>query len=91
MLAIWDKWGVRYPVTVLQLDQCQVVQVKTEEENGYTALQLGVGEAKVKRVNKPLLGHFKAQLGAVEGVDDIHVSRKLMEFKVNFYSSIIYQ
>jgi large subunit ribosomal protein L3 len=81
MLAIWDKWGVRYPVTVLQLDQCQVVQVKTEEENGYTALQLGVGEAKVKRVNKPLLGHFKAQLGA-DGSEDIHVSRKLMEFKV---------
>lgn len=84
MLAIWDKWGVRYPVTVLQLDQCQVVQVKTEEENGYTALQLGVGEAKVKRVNKPLLGHYKAHLGSVEGAspDDIHVSRKLMEFKV---------
>lgn len=50
MLAVWDAWGTRIPVTVLQLDNCQVVQVKTDETNGYTSLQLGVGEAKLKRV-----------------------------------------
>ena len=82
MLAVWDKWGIRYPVTVLQLDHCQVVQAKTEAENGYTALQLGVGEAKVKRVSKPLLGHFKQQLTTSDSSAPVHVSRKLMEFKV---------
>jgi large subunit ribosomal protein L3 len=51
MLAIWDTWGVRVPVTVLHLDACQVVQVKSDEANGYTAMQLGVGEAKASRVN----------------------------------------
>jgi len=60
MLAIWDRWGVRIPVTVLHLDSCQVIQVKTEEKNGYTALQLGVGEAKLKRVNATVTGHYRA-------------------------------
>jgi large subunit ribosomal protein L3 len=74
MLAIWDKWGARHPTTVLQLDGCQVVQAKTEETNGYTALQLGVGEAKLKRVNMPLAGHY-TKAGVVP-------KRKLMEFRV---------
>ena len=64
MLTIWDKYAVRHAVTVLQLDNCQVVQVKTDDLNGYTALQLGVGEAKLKRVNKALLGSFFTHLGS---------------------------
>ena len=99
MLAIWDKWGVRYPVTVLHLDSVQVIQVKTESDNGYTALQLGIGEAKIKRVNKPLLGHYKSAAAAATTVStpatpelasstlastsSMVVNRKLMEFKVN--------
>ena len=63
MLTIWDKYAVRHAVTVLQLDNCQVVQVKTDDLNGYTALQLGVGEAKLKRVNKALLGFLFTHLG----------------------------
>ena len=62
MLTIWDKYAVRHAVTVLQLDNCQVIQVKTDDLNGYTALQLGVGEAKLKRVNKALLGSFNGGL-----------------------------
>lgn len=41
MLSVWDKWGRRHPATVLQLDNCQVVQIKQEETEGYTALQVG--------------------------------------------------
>lgn len=79
MIAVWDKWGERYPCTVLHLDECQVVQVKTEETDGYTALQLGVGEAK--RKNKiSVLGHYEKHLGADS--DDIVISRKLSEFRV---------
>lgn len=92
MLGVWDKWGVRYPVTVLHVDNCQVVQVKTEENNGYTALQLGVGEAKVKRLNMPQKGHFKAAAEAGFKHVDVHnnnmdadfvPNRTLMEFKVS--------
>jgi large subunit ribosomal protein L3 len=61
-------------VTVLKVDQCQVVAVRTAEKDGYTALQLGVGKAKVKNVGKPLRGHFaKAK---------IEPKRKLAEFRV---------
>jgi large subunit ribosomal protein L3 len=58
MLGIWDAWGVRIPVTILHLDACEVVQVKTDDENGYTALQLGVGEAKASRVNVSIIYHI---------------------------------
>lgn len=78
MLAIWDSWGTRIPVTVLQLDACEVVQVKTNETNGYTALQLGIGEAKVKNVSKPLSGHY-AKAGVAP-------KRRLEEFRVIIFS-----
>jgi hypothetical protein len=41
MTGTWDRWGTRIPLTVLQIDRCQVVQVKTADTDGYTALQLG--------------------------------------------------
>ena len=74
MLPLWDKWGERHATTVLHLDTCQVVQVKTDETNGYTALQLGVGEAKLSRVNITTAGQY-AKAGLVP-------NRKLMEFRV---------
>lgn len=74
MLAIYDKWGARIPVTVLQLDNCEVIQTKLPETDGYCALQLGVGESKVKNVNKPLLGHFN-KAGVIP-------KRKVAEFRV---------
>ncbi len=58
MVAIWDKWGVRYPATVVQLDNCVVLQQKTFETNGYNALQLGVGEAKLKNVGITTQGQY---------------------------------
>ena len=82
MLAIFDKWGIRHPCTVLQLDMCQVVQAKSVENEGYTALQIGIGESKLKNVRKPLLGHFAEQFGEKINSKDIIASRKLMEFKV---------
>lgn len=74
MLALFDKWGERHAATALQLDNCQVVQVKTEDTDGYNAVQLGVGEAKLSRVNKPLSGHFQK--------NSLTPNRKLMEFRV---------
>jgi large subunit ribosomal protein L3 len=74
MTRIFAEDGSHVAVTVLKVDNCQVVAQRTEEKDGYTALQLGVGKAKVKNVSKPMRGHFaKAKL---------EPKRKLAEFRV---------
>ena len=72
MTRIFTEDGSHVPVTVLQVDHCQVVAVRTEEKDGYTAVQLGVGKAKVKNVTQPMRGHYakakvepKAEAGRV--------------------------
>ncbi|KAF8934702.1 translation protein [Dissophora ornata] len=74
MTAMWDEWGIRIPVTVLQLEQCQVVQVLNEETHGYTALQIGSSDRSEKNVTKPMLGHFENS--------GVQPKRKLFEFHV---------
>jgi large subunit ribosomal protein L3 len=58
MTRVFTDEGTHVPVTVLQVDNCQVVAVRTEDKDGYTAVQLGVGSAKTKNVSKPQRGHF---------------------------------
>jgi large subunit ribosomal protein L3 len=58
MTRIFATDGTHVPVTVLQMDGCQVVAQRTEDKDGYTALQLGVGAAKAKRTSKQMRGHF---------------------------------
>jgi large subunit ribosomal protein L3 len=62
-------------VTVLKVDACQVVAVRTKERDGYTAVQLGVGQVKPSRVSKPMRGHF--------GKAKVEPKRKLAEFRVD--------
>jgi large subunit ribosomal protein L3 len=59
MTQIWDEQNRAVPVTVIQAGPCRVVQVKTPESDGYSAVQLSFGEVKPRRVNKPEAGHFK--------------------------------
>lgn len=59
MTQIFDDEGCRVPVTVIEAGPCSVVQRKTEETDGYEAIQIGFEEQKEHRVSKPLLGHFK--------------------------------
>ncbi|HEY8394756.1 MAG TPA: 50S ribosomal protein L3 [Thermaerobacter sp.] len=59
MTQIFDEEGRAVPVTVVQAGPCVVVQKKTEEKDGYRALQLGFGEVKESKVNKPMSGHFR--------------------------------
>jgi len=74
MTRIFDADGRHIPVTVLKIDNCQVTAVKTEESDGYTAVQLGAGKAKIKRVSKANRGHFaKAK---------VEPKKKLAEFRV---------
>eukprot|EP00475_Leptophrys_vorax_P009629 TRINITY_DN16373_c0_g1_i1.p1 TRINITY_DN16373_c0_g1~~TRINITY_DN16373_c0_g1_i1.p1 ORF type:complete len:276 (+),score=14.34 TRINITY_DN16373_c0_g1_i1:70-828(+) len=75
MTAMWDKWGVRIPVTVLWVDDNQVVQVKTAEKEGYTALQIGCGQKKPKQLTKPEVGHFRAA--------GVPLKRHVAEFRVS--------
>lgn len=74
MTRVFDDFGQHVPVTVLRLDDVRVVAQKTEEKDGYTALQLGYGKAKVKRTTKALRGHYaKAK---------VEPKRKLAEFRI---------
>jgi large subunit ribosomal protein L3 len=75
MTRIYTEAGEHVPVTVLKVENCQVVAQRTVEKNGYTALQLGVGKAKVKNVSKPMRGHF--------AVAQVEPKRKLAEFRVS--------
>lgn len=75
MTRVFTEDGTHVPVTVLKVDDCQVVATRTSERHGYTAVQLGFGGAKVKNVTKPMRGHFaKAK---------VEPKRKLAEFRVS--------
>ncbi|WP_395660368.1 50S ribosomal protein L3 [Aestuariivirga sp.] len=75
MTRIYTEEGVVVPVTVLKVDNCQVVAQKTSDRDGYTALQLGAGIPKIKRLTKAERGHF--------AVAKVEPKRKLKEFRVS--------
>jgi large subunit ribosomal protein L3 len=75
MTRIFTDAGEHVPVTVLKVDNCQVVAHRTKDKNGYTALQVGVGKAKVKNVSKAERGRF--------AVAKIEPKQKLAEFRVS--------
>ena len=75
MSRVFRDDGSHVPVSVLQVESCQVIAQRTVEREGYTALQLGVGTRKVKNVTKPERGHF-----AKAGVEP---KRKVAEFRVS--------
>lgn len=58
MSRIFEANGTHVPVTVLSVDNLQVVDVRTMERDGYTAVQLGTGAVKAKNVSKAMKGHF---------------------------------
>jgi large subunit ribosomal protein L3 len=74
MSRIFTDAGDHVPVTILQVEGCQVVAHRTQEKNGYTALQLGVGKAKVKNVSKAERGRF--------AVAQVEPKMRLAEFRV---------
>ena len=58
MTHFWDNWGAIVPCSVIQLDRCQVTQVKTLENDGVNSMQLGIGEKAAHKLNKAQVGHF---------------------------------
>ena len=75
MTQIFDETGKAVPVTVVEAGPCVVVQKKTVENDGYAALQLGYGDVKVQRVNKPMKGHFDKA--------DVACKKELKEFRLD--------
>ncbi|AMD59547.1 50S ribosomal protein L3 [Rhizobium pusense] len=75
MTRVYNDAGEHIPVTVLRLDNVQVVAQRTEDKNGYTAVQLGAGQSKVKNTTKALRGHFAAA--------NVEPKAKLVEFRVS--------
>ncbi|MCH7828063.1 MAG: 50S ribosomal protein L3 [Bacteroidetes bacterium] len=59
MSSIYGEKGRMIPVTAIQAGPCKVVTIRTQEKDGYEALQIGFGTRKEKNLNKPILGHFK--------------------------------
>jgi large subunit ribosomal protein L3 len=75
MSRVFTDEGNHVAVTVLRVDNCQVVAQRTQDKDGYTALQLGAGAAKVKNVTKPQRGHF--------AMAKVEPKAKLAEFRVS--------
>ncbi len=74
MMRLFTEAGEHIPVTVLQMEECQVVAQRTIERDGYTALQLGAGTRKAKNVTRAMRGHFAAA--------KVEPKAKVVEFRV---------
>lgn len=75
MSVVYSEDGSRIPVTLLHIDECEVVSIKNIERDGYTALQIGAVAKKLKNVSKPLRGHFAKS--------KVSPKRYLKEFRVS--------
>ena len=80
MTQIFDETGNAVPVTVVEAGPCVVTQKKTMENDGYEAIQVGFGDVKVSRVNKPMAGHFAKA--------DVAPKKTLKEFRLEDIASI---
>ena len=79
MTRVFGEDGSHIPVTVLKVDNCQVVAKRTHKTDGYNAIQVGVGTAKVKRVSKPMRGHFaKAEVEPKQRLQEFRVSEEAL-------------
>ena len=80
MTQIFDEAGNVIPVTVVEAGPCIVTQIKTVENDGYQAVQVGFGDVKVSRVNKPMKGHFDKA--------DVAPKKTLKEFRLDSIDGI---
>jgi len=80
MTQIFDENGKVIPVTVIEAGPCTVVQKKTEENDGYNAVQLGFQDVKERKLTKPQLGHIKKA--------GVSAKRYLKEFRLNDISAL---
>jgi len=84
MTSIYDSNGKNVACTIIEAGPCVVTQVRTEDNDGYTAIQLAYGDRKLKNTPKPLMGHFKAAgleepLHKVKEFRDMNLAKSLGE------------
>jgi large subunit ribosomal protein L3 len=79
MTQVWNEDNQIVPVTVVKIDPCHVVQVKTADSHGYNAIQVTVGEKDAKKLNKPEAGHFAAA--------GVQPGRQLLELRIDDVSA----
>lgn len=80
MTQIFDENGKVIPVTVVEAGPCPITQIKTVDNDGYQAVQVGFGDVKVSRVNKPMKGHFDKA--------DVAPKKTLKEFRLDSIEGI---
>ena len=80
MTQVFDEQGHAIPVTVVEAGPCTITQKKTKENDGYEAIQVGFGDVKVTRVNKPMKGHFDKA--------DVAPKRTLREFRFDDIAAV---
>ncbi|MCD7797027.1 MAG: 50S ribosomal protein L3 [Clostridiales bacterium] len=80
MTQIFDENGKVIPITVVEAGPCTVTQIKTVENDGYQAIQVGFGDVKASRVNKPMKGHFDKA--------DVAPKKTLKEFRLESIDGI---
>ena len=80
MSQIFDKEGKVIPITLIEAGPCLVVQIKTEEKDGYSAVQIGFGLKKEKKLKRPQIGHLKKA-----GVSNVRWLREFREDKIEDY------
>jgi large subunit ribosomal protein L3 len=74
MTQVWSEDDKLLPVTVIQAGPCVVTQVKTDKRDGYRAVQIGFGDIKESKVNKPMAGHFaKAKVEAKKYLSEVRI------------------
>ena len=79
MMQVWNEDGKCFPATLLVAGPITVTQLKNDEKDGYSAVQVGFGEKKAKKINKALKGHLK-DLGNFRYINEFRTDDK--EFKV---------
>jgi len=80
MTQLWGEDNRVIPVTMLQVEPCRVVQVKTDERDGYTAVQVTFGQREVRKLSKPEAGHFDAA--------GVEAGQRLVELRLDDVSEI---
>ncbi|HCC07379.1 MAG TPA: 50S ribosomal protein L3 [Clostridiales bacterium] len=78
MTQVFNEQGMQIPVTVLEAGPCVITQVKTEEKDGYSAVQVGFGVVKARKVTKPLKGHLEKS-----GLTEENYKKFLSEFRID--------
>ena len=74
MTQVWNENDQLIPVTVIEAGPCVITQIKSQEKEGYSAIQIGFGELKEKHLNKPMAGHFDAaKTSARKYLSEVHV------------------